>query len=86
LERRRGTGAHPQPDQSSGKAAGIEKHLFLDARGAAHDRIPMRKTTEPTNDLGVLLGILREFVIAVPARQIEAAFLIGRLSECMNGR
>ena len=39
----------------------------------------MWKPSEATDDFCVLLGIFREFVVAVAARHIKAAFLIGEI-------
>src|SRR2546423_274881 len=62
--------------QSAGKAAVVEKGLFLRRRGAAQDRVAMRESPEAANDTGMALGVFAELIIAVAARQLKAAFLI----------
>jgi len=65
--------------QSAGKAAIVEKGLLLRRRGAAQNRVAMREPPEAANDTGMTLGILAELVIAVAARQLQAAFLVGKV-------
>src|SRR5262245_5161749 len=65
--------------QSAGKAAIVEKGLLLRRRGAAQDRVAMRESPEAANDTGMALGIFAELVIAVAARQLQAAFLVRQI-------
>jgi hypothetical protein len=62
--------------QSASKAAIVEKGLFLRRRGAAQGRVAMREAPEAANDIGVVLGVFTELIIAVAARQLQAAFLV----------
>ena len=63
--------------RSAGKAAVVEEGLLVRVRGAAQQRVAVREAAEAADDLGMVLGIFREFIIAIGARQLQASFLIG---------
>ena len=65
--------------RSTSKAASIEKGLLFGGRAAAKDRVAMGKAPEPADDVGMLLGMPREFFFAVAARQLEAVLLVGQI-------
>src|SRR5215470_10811124 len=65
--------------RSARKAAAIEEGLFLRPGGAAQRRVAVRKPSETTDDVGMLLGVFRELIVAVAARELHAAFLIGEI-------
>jgi hypothetical protein len=50
--------------RSAGKPAVVEKGLLLQRRGAAQDRVAMREASEAANDIGMLLGVFAELIIA----------------------
>src|SRR5712691_10155244 len=62
-----------------GKSTVVEEGLLLRAGGAAQHRIAVREAAEAADDLGVLLGVFEEFVIAISARQFDAALLIRQM-------
>src|SRR6185503_18518831 len=64
--------------RSAGEAAGVEKGLLLRRRDAPQYRVTMGKAAEAANDVGMLLGVCHEFVVAVSARQVQASALIGQ--------
>src|SRR5262245_40939372 len=64
---------------SAGKSACLEKALLVRPARTAQDRIAVREASEAPNDVGVPLGICREFSIAVVARELQAAFLVGKI-------
>src|SRR5690242_7369151 len=64
--------------RSAREAAGVEKGLLLRCRDAPQYRVTMGKAAEATNDVGMVLGICHEFVVAVSARQVQASGLIGQ--------
>src|SRR5712691_4320123 len=45
----------------------------------ARPNVALRKPPEATDDVGVSLGVFGEFIVAVAAREREAAFLIGEI-------
>src|ERR1700750_312745 len=63
--------------RSACKAAGVEEGLLLRPGGAAQRRVAMREPPEATDDVGMALGVFRELIVAVAARERDAAFLIG---------
>src|SRR5207253_9402894 len=65
--------------RSAGKAACLEKDLLVRSARAAQDRVAVREASEAPDDVGMLLGIFREFSIAVVARQLQAALLVGEI-------
>src|SRR6516164_8558446 len=65
--------------RSARKAAAIEEGLLLRPGGAAQRRVAVRKPSETTDDVGMLLGAFRELIVAVAARERDAAFLIGEI-------
>jgi hypothetical protein len=65
--------------RSAGKPAVVEKDLLLRRRGAAEDRVAMREATEAANDIGMSFGVFAELIIAVAARQLQAAFLVRQI-------
>src|SRR5262245_66420382 len=65
--------------RSARKAAGVEEGLLLRTGGAAQRSVAMRESAEATDDVGMLLGVFRELVVAVAAREFHAAFLIGEI-------
>src|SRR5262245_22394489 len=69
----------PRGLRSSRKAASVEEGLLLRAGGAAQRRVAVREPPEATDDVGMLLGVFRELIVAVAARELHAAFLIGEI-------
>src|SRR5713101_4708193 len=65
-----------RPPGSAGKAAGVEEGLLLGPGGTAQHRVAVREAAE---DVGMLLGIFGESIIAVAARQHQAAFLVRKI-------
>src|SRR5262249_3446268 len=65
--------------RSAGKSAGIEEGLLVRPGGEAQHRIAMREAPEAADDVGMLLGVFGEFIIAILARQLQAAFLIDEI-------
>ena len=65
--------------RSARKPAAIEEGLLLRPGGAAQRRVAVREPPEATDDVGVSLGIFRELIVAVAAREREAAFLIDEI-------
>jgi hypothetical protein len=65
--------------RSARKPAAIEEGLLLRPGGAAQRRVAVREPPEATDDVGVSLGVFRELIVAVAAREREAAFLIGEI-------
>src|SRR5215467_14650045 len=63
--------------RSACKAAGVEEGLLLRPGGAAQRRVAVREPPEATDDVGMSLGVFRELIVAVAARERDAAFLIG---------
>ena len=53
--------------------------MLLRTGGAAQRRVAVRESAEATDDVGMLLGVFRELVVAVAARERDAAFLIGEI-------
>src|SRR5258708_25704129 len=65
--------------RSARKPGAIEEGLLLPPGGAAQRRVAVRESPEATDDVGVSLGVFRELIVAVAAREREAAFLIGEI-------
>src|SRR5262252_8974528 len=65
--------------RSARKAAGIEEGLLLRPGGAAQRRVAVRESAEATDDVGMLLGVFRELIAALAARERDAAVLIGEI-------
>src|SRR5215467_6524517 len=65
--------------RSACKAAGVEEGLLLRPGGAAQRRVAVREPPEATDDVGMSLGVFRELIVAVTARERDAAFLIGEV-------
>src|SRR5215831_5738650 len=65
--------------RSARKAAGVEEGLLLRPGGAAQRRVAVREPPEATDDVGMLLGVCHELIVAVAARELNAAFLIGEI-------
>src|SRR5215813_8568406 len=65
--------------RSARKAAGVEEGLLLRPGGAAQRRVAVREPPEATDDVGMLLGVCHELIVAVTARELNAAFLIGEI-------
>ena len=63
--------------RSACKAAGVEEGLLLRPGGAAQRRVAVREPPEAADDVGMSLGVFRELIVAVAARECDAAFLIG---------
>src|SRR6516164_2999962 len=72
--------------RSARKAAAIEEGLLLRPGGAAQRRVAVRKPSETTDDVGMLLGVFRELIVAVAARERDAAFLIGEIFRVLEGQ
>src|SRR4051794_21832998 len=67
--------------RSAGEAAGIEKCLLLGGRDAAQCRVAVGKAAEAPDGLRMQLSVAREFIVAMSAGELEAAFLVG---ECLR--
>ena len=65
--------------RSARKAAGVEEGLLLRPGGAAQDRVAVREPPEAADDVGMSLGVSRELIVAIAARERHAAFLIGEI-------
>src|SRR5215472_11026487 len=65
--------------RSARKAAGVEEGLLLRPGGAAQHRVAVREPPEVTDDVGMFLGVCHELIVAVTARELNAAFLIGEI-------
>src|SRR5712692_3203949 len=68
-----------RPPGSAGKAAGVEEGLLLGPGGTAQHRVAVREAAEAADDVGMLLGIFGESIIAVAARQHQAVFLVRKI-------
>ena len=62
---------------SAGEAAGVEKGLFVRCHSPSQHRVAMGKSAEAANNVGVVLGVFCDFIIAQAACQLESSFLIG---------
>src|SRR5215472_6971174 len=65
--------------RSPRKAAAVEEGLLLRPGGAAQRRVAVWESAEASDDVGMLLGVFRELIVAVAARERDAAFLIGEI-------
>src|SRR5215471_14471128 len=65
--------------RSPRKAAAVEEGLLLRPGGAAQRRVAVRESAEATDDVGMLLGVFRGLIVAIAARERDAAFLIGEV-------
>src|SRR5712671_6084320 len=61
------------------KSAAVEEGLLLRRGGAAQYGVAMGKPPETADDVGVLLGVFGEFIIAVAARELDATLLVSQL-------
>src|ERR1700688_1268947 len=64
---------------SPGKTPAGEKRLLLRRAGTAQHRVAVGKAPEAADDVGVLLGVLCELIVAIAARQLHAAVLVGQM-------
>src|SRR4029450_1648907 len=60
--------------RSAGKAAAVEEGLLVGGGGEDEQRVAVREAAEAADDYGMVLGIFREFMIAIGARQLQASF------------
>src|SRR3954464_11078694 len=60
---------------SAFEPVGVEIGLLLGRRGAAQNRIAMRKAAEAADDVGMALGIFQIFIVGLPIQR-DAALLI----------
>src|SRR5262249_43506896 len=71
--------------RSARKAAGVEEGLLLRPGGAAQRRVAVRDPPEARDEVGMLPGVCNELTVAVAARELNAAFVMGEFSRMREG-